>query len=119
MDLFGHSINRIKDVIVSESYSDEITKQTILDVFARSRYILDPHSAIGYLGLKKYAENAKDEFCGMVLATAHPAKFNEVVEQVIDKKIELPEQLFACLNKEKKSKRLINDFFVFKDFLMA
>ncbi len=119
MDLFGHSINRIKDVIISESYSDEITKETILDVFARSRYILDPHSAIGYRGLTEYLKTADIACCGIAFATAHPAKCRDIVEEVIKQKIELPSSLKSCLAKKKKSIRFTNEMESFKAFLLS
>ena len=119
MDLFGHSINRIKDVIISESYPDEITKQTIRDVFARCRYILDPHSAIGCRGLTDYLKTADIPCCGIALATAHPAKFRDIVEEVIKQKIEMPSSLKSCLAKKKKSILLTNEMESFKEFLLS
>jgi threonine synthase len=48
-------------------------------VYEEGGYLLDPHSAIAYLGLKEHAHGAP----GIFLATAHPAKFIEIVGPII------------------------------------
>jgi threonine synthase len=64
-------------------------------VFDRTGYVLDPHSAIGYLGLTRREGQERRE--GIFLATAHPAKFSEIVEPVIGKAIDRPAPLTQAL----------------------
>ena len=89
-------------------------------------YILDPHGAVAYLGLetfKKSFDSAQDDkdnedFVGVLLETAHPAKFVEVVEEVLKVKIEIPEKLEAFNKKEKQSVAFPADFELVKNYLM-
>ena len=52
------------------------------------------------------------------LGTAHPGKFADIIEPVINKEVELPERLKKVLKKEKHSIPLKNDFEEFNDFLL-
>ena len=81
-------------------------------------YTLDPHGAVAYLGLEKYSEKSDEDFVGVLLETAHPAKFVEVVEEVLKMKIEIPEKLEAFNKKEKQSVEFPADFELVKQFLM-
>lgn len=81
-------------------------------------YTLDPHGAVAYLGLQKYSEKSNEDFIGILLETAHPAKFVEVVEDVLKEKIEIPEKLEAFNKKEKQSLYFPADFYLVKQFLM-
>jgi threonine synthase len=119
MDLYGNSLEKLTQDIFSANFSDEKTTETIRQVYNQYSYVLDPHSAVGYLGLKKYLEKNTENICGITLATAHPGKFNDIVENVIKEKIDIPSRLSACLDKDKKSIKLSRDFDVFKNFLMS
>ena len=85
-------------------------------------YILDPHGAVAYLGLETLRQAQSDKknesFIGVLLETAHPAKFVEVVEEVLKEKIEIPEKLEAFNKKEKQSLEFPADFELVKQFLM-
>ena len=54
----------------------------------------------------------------MFLGTAHPSKFSDILESIINKKVELPETLSNTMKKEKKSKILKNDYNEFYDYLI-
>ena len=62
---------------------------------------MDPHGAVAYLGLIQYQNEQQEGFNGVLLETAHPAKFIETVEESILEKIEVPEKLSA-FGKRKK-----------------
>jgi threonine synthase len=67
---------------------------------------LDPHSAIGYLGLKRGgAPRARNEV-GIFLATAHPAKFPEIVEPIIGRSIDKPPTLADALARPRSILRI-------------
>ena len=97
-------------------YSDDETKGVMKEVFDRESYVLDPHGAVGYLGLKKYLNKKKE--VGIFLETAHPAKFKDTVEKVIEKEVEIPKYLQECLKKEKKSIVIGKEFKTFKNYLL-
>ena len=82
-------------------------------MFEKYGYILDPHTAVGWLGLEEYLKQSNDNTCGITLATAHPGKFPDIVEGAIGQKITIPDRLSACFNREKyatKCSKIYEDF---------
>ena len=61
-------------------------------IFDKKSYVLDPHGAIGYLGLKKYMSMNKQS-TGIFLETAHPIKFSRVLEKKLNTKLVVPEKV--------------------------
>jgi threonine synthase len=116
MDLYNNDLTKIKTDITGYTFSDEETKQAMEGVYKNSNYTLDPHGAVGYLGLKKY-QSKNTKATGVFLETAHPAKFLEVVEDVLQQKVNVPEKLQIFLRKEKNALPIGNDFFGFKKLL--
>lgn len=107
----------LTEKIWSKSFSDEETIATMQKL--SDKYTLDPHGAVGYLGLQHFRqENPETTAPGIILETAHPAKFLEVVEQAINKKIEIPKSLAEYAVREKQAIELKNDYNQFKEFLM-
>ena len=96
--LFGQEASELKAVLSSYSFNDDQTKDTIKVIQDKYNYTLDPHGAVGYMGLKKYLSEHPSSF-GICLETAHPIKFLDVVEPVIGKKIDLPESVKDILGK--------------------
>ena len=82
--------------IVGSRHADDEVKATIRRVYDAHGYLLDPHSAIGYLGLTTTGVDLQ-KTRGIFLATAHPAKFHEVVEAIIGQPIEKPAALADAL----------------------
>jgi threonine synthase len=96
-------------------YTDAQTIEAIQDVKPKG-YTLDPHGAVGYLGLKDFmAENPG--YVGVFLETAHPGKFRDVVEDALNEKLVLPDRLAAFLEGEKKVLSMGKSFEEFKGFL--
>jgi threonine synthase len=80
--------------VVGNRHEDGDVKQTIKQVYEERGYVLDPHSAIAYRGLKAYLGQAGQAGrVGIFLATAHPAKFSEIVEPVLGRPIDTPAPL--------------------------
>jgi len=92
--LYGGDLDAVRRDITGSVHDDVEVKATIKDVYERTGYLLDPHSAIGYLGIRRTK--------GIFLATAHPAKFSEIVEPVIGRKIEMPAALAKAVEKPRK-----------------
>ena len=63
--------------------SDADTKATIDQVWREHHYLLDPHGAVAYTALQRYIDQHPSEK-GFLLATAHPVKFPDVVEEILD-----------------------------------
>lgn len=81
-------------------------------------YVIDPHTAVGFLGLEAYQNLVRKEVNGLVVSTAHPAKFPESVEPMIGQKIPIPEQLAQYLRREKQAQAMSNDYEAFRQYLM-
>ena len=99
-DLYDASWDTFKENLVGYAYNDEQTAECIKEVKGRTEYLLDPHGAVGYLGLKAYLENNPAE-AGVFLETAHPAKFGDVVEPIIKELVSMPDRLKAYAEGEK------------------
>ncbi|QCX54278.1 threonine synthase [Elizabethkingia sp. JS20170427COW] len=115
-DLFQNNIDQFRAIISGYYFNDEETRNALQEVYQKYNYLLDPHGAIAYLGLSKYLENHPD-YCGVLLETAHPAKFLEVVEDCISELVALPERLAAFNQKEKTAELLPVDYDRVKDFI--
>jgi threonine synthase len=109
--LYNGDLEAVRKDVTGSVHDDVEVKATIRDVFDRTGYVLDPHSAIGYLGVRRTK--------GIFLATAHPAKFSEIVEPVIGKAIERPEPLAKALEKPRKVRRLDATLAAVKDVVVS
>ena len=99
LDLFGGSHEYIRSIISGETYTDEQIADTIRQTLERTGYLLDPHGACAYRALQ---ENLRSDENGFFLETAHPAKFKETVESIIEREVEVPTTLAAFATREKK-----------------
>ena len=115
LDLYGHSLEKIKADISGEWYSDDSIRKTVKQTYIDTGYLLDPHGACGYQALKDQLEASET---GVFLETAHPAKFLETVESIIGEKIAVPEKLQAFMKGEKKSISIGKSFDEFKRLLL-
>tara|TARA_R110002049_G_scaffold24009_6_gene85337 strand:+ start:19534 stop:20826 length:1293 start_codon:yes stop_codon:yes gene_type:complete len=98
-ELHNNDFDTLKANLSSYSFTDQATKEALLEIYKYYNYIADPHGAVGYLGAKKYLEN--NDAHVVFLETAHPTKFLDVVEEVIEKSVPLPPQIEAVMDKEK------------------
>ena len=115
-EIYGDDFDLIKKNLSSFSFSDERTKAAMEKVYQDSGYVMDPHGAVGYLGLKQYMNNHQD-IQGIFLETAHPVKFLEVVEPVIGQRIEFPEQIKNIMDRTKEAS-FISNYEQLKDYLL-
>jgi threonine synthase len=76
------------------SVSDEQLRQTIRRVYDRSGYVLCPHTAAG----EWVRQNHFPDAAAILVSTAHPAKFETVVEPLIGRQVEVPQALAALLD---------------------
>ncbi|OCG74466.1 threonine synthase [Gilliamella sp. Nev6-6] len=94
--------------------SDEVAKQTVCELDQKG-YLSEPHGAIAYRALRDQLQ--KGEY-GLFLGTAHPAKFKEVVENILGKQIALPNALAERADMTLLSHYMPNDFTKLRNFLM-
>lgn len=93
------------------------TKRTIREIYEKYSYIVDPHTAVGVKVLMEYKEILKDSYNYVSIATAHPAKFPEVIEEVIGK-FEMPDEIKKLENKRQRKYELKADIDTVKDFIL-
>ena len=114
-DLFGGSHEKITNLISGATYTDDMIKDTMQTCHKETGYILDPHGACGYRALK---EGLKDGETGVFLETAHPAKFKEKVDDILNIDINIPSRLAEFMKGKKRSIEMNNSFAEFKEFLL-
>lgn len=114
-ELYNNDLNEFEKDFSSYSFSDTETEITIKDIYNRTKYIAEPHGAVGYLGLKKEMQKQPNSI-GVFLETAHPIKFLDIVEPLLDLQLPIPKQIESVLNKEKVSVK-IKTYEELKDFL--
>jgi len=117
LELYDSDVEKMKRDIYGTSFSDAQTREAITEAFNKYNYIMDPHGAVAYLGLCDYLKDS-DEFSGVFLETAHPAKFSDVVEKAIGVAPSMPDRLKAYLGREKQSTLIDNKFSDLKEFLL-
>ena len=118
MQLFQQEVTALKNKVSSVSVSDETTKQTLLSVYKKYNYQCDPHGAVAYRALEDYL-NAHPGDKGVFLETAHPVKFYDVVEPIINETVPVPQSIAAQLQQEKKSVKIKTGAGELKEFLLA
>ena len=101
-EMYNNDLKAFEKDFSSYTYTDEETKFAMKKIHLNSGYVAEPHGAVGYLGLKKELLNYQNAV-GFFLETAHPIKFLDVVEPVLNVKLEIPKQIESVLNKEKIS----------------
>lgn len=113
LDLFGGSRSAMQKAITACSFSDQATREVMQKVYRDTGYILDPHGAVAYLGWKSFEKHQNSEVQGVFLETAHPAKFQDVVEETLSLQLEIPDALENLKDKVKTSILLNADYSVF------
>jgi len=114
--MYGDSFESLRCDIVGAAFDDATVVAEIGDVYRRHGYLLDPHGAIAWLGLRQTLSAGER---GVFLATAHPAKFREVVEPAIGKAIPLPPVLAEAIKRPRHAERLPVDYPTLKKRLLA
>ena len=117
LDIFGSTWNTMQQHVSGYAFDDNATRKAIKAVKKKFDYIIDPHGAVGYLALKVYQKNHQRSV-GVILETAHPSKFIDVVEREIASEVAIPERLAILANKEKQSVNMPVDFAIFKEWLL-
>jgi threonine synthase len=99
LELYSSTWNKMTEDIEGYAFTDIETEGAMREVFNKYNYILDPHGAVGFLAFKEYQK--KNNAQGIILETAHPAKFLDDVERILNKKLPIPERLAALADRKK------------------
>lgn len=114
-DLYNGSHAEISKDISGATYSDAEIAETMKACYQQTGYVLDPHGACGFQAL---TDTLQDGEIGVFCETAHPAKFKDTVDSILNTDINIPERLQAFMQGEKRSIPMSKNFADFKAFLM-
>jgi threonine synthase len=117
LDLYQNDFEQLSKDIVGYAFSDDETRAAMRYIFSSRQYVMDPHGAVAYLGLKKFMTEHEGKYIGVFSETAHPAKFKEVVDETLDTSVKIPGELQKFLEHDKKSIEMTNSFEDFKKYL--
>ena len=120
LELFTNSLPALQKKLTAYSFNDTDTIATMESVWQQHKYMLDPHGAVGYLGLEKYLQDSgtAQSVAGVFLETAHPVKFADTAPADLQAGIVTPDRVKQLYGLEKKSVQLPADYASLKDWLM-
>ena len=91
VQLHAEALDALRANVAGISIDEDETRRTIREVYRDSAYLLDPHSAVGVAAAKRLRAEAAECRPVISLATAHPAKFGDVIREELGFDPELPE----------------------------
>ena len=98
----GEVDRRLRSVLTGSSWNDGETRDCIRDLWHRRGVAIDPHTAVGLLGLRNELRQ-RPGARGVVLATAHPAKFAETVEPLTGEALPVPPGIARVMDRPRHS----------------
>jgi threonine synthase len=104
LELFNKQHQLAVESLSGYWFTDEQTREAMAEIQLEYDYTADPHGAVAYAGLKEYGLG--NDFTGIFLETAHPAKFPEEVEKATATPVKIPAELLDILNLEKQSSKI-------------
>ena len=119
LDLCRNRLEYVQKEIWGHGATDEETLAAMRMLHDKFGYISDPHTVVGVLGWEAYKRQHPEPAQGLVLATAHPAKFADVVMKAIGTAPPLPDRLAAYLKRDKLSLAISSSYDEFKQFLLS
>jgi threonine synthase len=115
MELMQNNFEQLKNALSSYSYDDLTTQATITRVYNEYGYTLDPHGAVAFLAAEEFIHDHEQ---AIILETAHPVKFPEVVEEAIGQKLAIPSSVQYLLGNPKQSIPLAATYTAFKQWML-
>lgn len=142
-----YSLDQIRELFATYWLDDEGTMKAIRNCNTRTGYIIDPHGAIGWQawddmrrgGIANLISGFKTDYTkpgltpnipswakkitekksvGILLETAHPAKFGDIVQEAIGRQPTMPDRLEKVMLLPNMSLPMTNDYDTFKDWLI-
>jgi threonine synthase len=115
--LYGNDEKLFRSKVKGFYFDNQDTQRAMVQIKEETGYIMDPHGAVGFLGLRNYMKMNPGEYVGIFLETAHPAKFKSVVDETLGIDLPIPERLMAFMKGKKQVLEMGNSFGEFKSFL--
>lgn len=114
--LHEQSLDNLRKHISAVRFTDQETRELMIELKSRFGYLAEPHTAIAY-GASKHIPAGEEP--QVLLATAHPIKFSEVVSETLGIAVPLPEELEALMQREKLATPLTPDYQEFRRQLLS
>src|SRR5699024_5697824 len=118
LSIFNNNVEKMRAQISGYTFTDKDTLNTIEQVRKENHYMLCPHTAIAYAGLKEYLSTQQDPLNGIFLSSAHPCKFPNVYDEESWQQVEIPSQAKHLKEKEKQAIPMTTNYDNFKEWLM-
>ena len=130
LEILENNFPALTKALSSYSIDDTTTKATIARVYKTNNYTLDPHGAVAFAAAEIYLANLvkantgsnaqynTNSYSAIILETAHPVKFPEVVEEAIGQTIAIPDSVKFLLDKKKVSTALAANYAAFKNWMI-
>ena len=130
LEMMQNNFSTLSNALTSYSITDTDTKATIARVYKTNNYILDPHGAVAFIAAEQFLleqqvnnntiSTTDDAFNAgaIILETAHPVKFPEVVEEAIGQSLPIPASVQNLFEKEKVSIPLASNYTAFKNWML-
>jgi threonine synthase len=111
---FGDDVRCLQRRVSAASVTDAMVLEEIRATYEKCGRIVDPHTAIGVAAARMLSGTESR----IVMATAHPAKFPDVITKALGVSLPLPEELRAAEGRTKQSVRVPADFGGFREILL-
>jgi threonine synthase len=108
---------RMKKELWAISISDDDTRLTIQRAWQRNQLLLEPHGAVGWLGLERYLERNRSDATAVSVETAHPAKFPEEIERLLGFSPAVPPSLAEVEKKQEEYETMPAHYAAFHNLL--
>ena len=130
LEIMQNNYDQLKNELSSYSYDDISTQAAITRVYNDYGYTLDPHGAVAFLAAEEFIHDHTHAITHynhtvesvpvqtIILETAHPVKFPDVVEEAIGHKLTIPASVQYLLDKPKQSIPLNADYASFKQWML-
>ena len=118
--LYRSDREALRGDVHAECVGDEETLNAVRRVESEHGYLMCPHTAVGYVALERlFRAPEMATATGVVLATAHPAKFSTAIEPILGKPVPVPERLQEYIRKEKHATFMPNNYERLREYLLG
>lgn len=130
LEIMQNNFDQLKNALSSYSNDDISTQAAITRVYNDYGYTLDPHGAVAFLAAEEFIHDHEHAIThynhtvesmpvhAVILETAHPVKFPEVVEEAIGHPLTIPASVKYLLDKPKQSIPLAATYTAFKQWML-
>jgi threonine synthase len=106
--LFGEA-DELNGIVSAVSVSDREIEQEIRQNFSEFGLVTCPHTATATHAWRQLTDEQRSANDWILVATAHPAKFEQIVEPIIGQAIALPQEMASILSRERRYEEIEPD----------